>query len=114
MRNIGGSFGIAGVTTMLARGAQTHQAAMVQHLTPYDPTFQQRINEMSSVFANSGDPVTAVQRAYGAIYNTLVQQATLQAYLDNFRLLAFLCLLCIPAVLLFRKVKAAKGAPTLH
>src|SRR6185295_12255130 len=31
MRNVGGSFGIAAVTTMLARGAQTHQAAMVSH-----------------------------------------------------------------------------------
>ncbi|HEY0430700.1 MAG TPA: DHA2 family efflux MFS transporter permease subunit, partial [Pyrinomonadaceae bacterium] len=28
MRNLGGSFGIAGVTTMLARGAQVHQAAI--------------------------------------------------------------------------------------
>jgi len=32
MRNLGGSIGIAFVTTMLARGAQTHQALMVGHL----------------------------------------------------------------------------------
>ena len=42
MRNVGGSFGIAAVTTMLARGAQLHQAMMVSHLTPYDAAFQQR------------------------------------------------------------------------
>jgi DHA2 family multidrug resistance protein len=48
MRNLGGSFGIAGVTTMLARGAQVHQAAMVSHLTPYDPAFQQRFRELAS------------------------------------------------------------------
>src|SRR6266404_5649108 len=46
MRNIGGSFGIATVTTMLARGAQLHQAAMVSHLTPYDAAFQQRLHEL--------------------------------------------------------------------
>jgi DHA2 family multidrug resistance protein len=114
MRNVGGSFGIAGVTTMLARGAQVHQAAMVQHLTPYDPVFQQRLKEMAAVFANRMNPVAATQQAYGAIYGMLVQQATLQAYLDNFRVLAFLCLVCIPAVLLFRKVRATKQAPTLH
>jgi DHA2 family multidrug resistance protein len=114
MRNVGGSFGIAGVTTMLARGAQVHQAAMVQHLSPYDPVFQQRLKEMAAVFANRMNPVAATQQAYGAIYGTLVQQATLQAYLDNFRVLAFLCLLCIPAVLLFRKVRATKQAATLH
>src|SRR5580693_8506484 len=42
MRNLGGSIGIAFVTTMLARGAQAHQALMVGHLTPTDPAFAQR------------------------------------------------------------------------
>jgi len=113
MRNIGGSFGIAAVTTMLARGAQVHQAAMVSHLTPYDPVFQQRLREMAAALAR-GSPITASQQAYGAIYETLVQQATLLAFLDNFRLLAFLCLLCVPAALLFRKVKAGRPPPAMH
>ena len=113
MRNIGGSFGIAAVTTLLARGAQVHQAAMVSHLTPYDPVFQQRLREMAAALAQ-GSPITASQQAYGAIYATLVQQATLLAFLDNFRLLAFLCLLCVPAALLFRKVKAGRQPPAMH
>src|SRR3954463_1208331 len=46
MRNTGGSVGIAAVTTMLARGAQVHQATMVAHLTPYDPVFQQRLKQL--------------------------------------------------------------------
>lgn len=114
MRKLGGSFGIAGVTTMLARGAQVHQAAMVQHLTSYDPVFQQRLHELTAVFAPQSNAVSAGQRAYSAIYDTLVGQATLLAYLDNFRLLALLCLLCIPAVLLFKKVKTGKQAPPVH
>ena len=114
MRNIGGSFGIAAVTTMLARGAQTHQAAMVSHLTPYDPVFQQRLHELAAAFAARGNPLTASQQAYGAVYETLVGQATLLAYIDNFRLLAFLCLLCVPAALLFRRVMAGRQAPAMH
>jgi DHA2 family multidrug resistance protein len=114
MRNIGGSIGIAAVTTMLARGAQTHQAAMVSHLTPYDPAFQQRLQELAAAFGARGNPMTATQQAYGAIYETLVGQATLLAYIDNFRLLAFLCLLCVPAALLFRRVRARKAAPLMH
>ena len=35
MRNTGGSIGIAMMTTFLARGAQSHQATMVSHMTPY-------------------------------------------------------------------------------
>jgi DHA2 family multidrug resistance protein len=115
MRNLGGSFGIAAVTTMLARGAQEHQAVMVSHLTPYDPAFQQRLHELAAAFAARGsNPIGASQQAYGAIYETLAGQATLLAYIDNFRLLAFLCLLCVPAALLFRKVKAGRQAPAMH
>ena len=114
MRNIGGSFGIATVTTMLARGAQLHQATMVSHLTLYDPAFQQRLRELAAAFAARGNPMTAPQQAYGAIYGTLVGQATLLAYIDNFRLLAFLCVLCVPAALLFRRVKGRRQAPAMH
>ena len=111
MRNVGGSFGIAAVTTMLARSAQVHQATMVQHLTPYDPVFQQRLSEIVTRMSAQSDLITASQQAYGAVYQTLVRQATLLAYIDNFRFLAFLCFLCVPAALLFKKVKA-RGAPT--
>jgi DHA2 family multidrug resistance protein len=114
MRNVGGSFGIAAVTTMLARGAQTHQAAMVSHLTPYDSVFQQRLSEMVASFATHGSVVTATQQAYGVLYQTLVRQATLLAYIDNFRLLALMCLLCMPAGLLFKKVRARAGAAPMH
>src|SRR4051794_13615819 len=114
MRNVGGSFGIAAVTTMLARGTQTHQAAMVSHLTPYDPTFQQRLSDLASNFAAHGNMVTATQQAYAAMYQTLVRQATLLAYIDNFRFLAFLCVLCLPLGLLFKKVRARAGAAAVH
>lgn len=107
MRNVGGSFGIAAVTTMLARGTQVHQAMMVSHLTPYDPIFQQRLSELMTTLGGSIP-------AYGAIYQTLLRQASLLAYIDNFRLLAFMCLLCTPAALLFKRVRARRQAPVMH
>jgi len=114
MRNVGGSFGIAAVTTMLARGAQVHQAAMASHLTPYDPAFQQCLRELTMTLAAQGNPTTAPQHAYAAIYESLVGQATLLAYIDNFPMLAFLCLVCIPAAFLFRKIKGGRPAPVVH
>jgi DHA2 family multidrug resistance protein len=114
MRNTGGSIGIAAVTTMLARGGQIHQAAMVSHLTPYDPMFQQRMQQMTSAMAAQSDSVTGAQQAYGAMYGTLVKQATLMSYIDDFRLLAFLCVLCVPAAFLFKRVRAAKAAVSMH
>ena len=107
MRNTGGSVGIAIVTTMLARGAQAHQAMMVAHLTPYDPAFQQRVGEMAARGATT-------QQAYAGIYGTLVRQATVLSYIDIFRVLAFLCLLCVPATILFERVKKKAGPVAMH
>src|ERR1051326_8219846 len=109
MRNTGGSVGIATVTTLLARGAQVHQAAMVSHLTPYDPAFQERMRQLGS-----GAFTLGAQRAFAGIYGTLVRQATVLSYIDIFRLLAFLCVLGIPATLLFERVKKKPGAVAMH
>jgi DHA2 family multidrug resistance protein len=114
MRNVGGSFGIAAVTTMLARGAQAHQAAMVSHLTPYDPVFRERLREMVANFTAHANVVTATQQAYAAMYQTLVRQATLLAYIDIFRILALICLICLPAGLLFKKVKSRGGPAAMN
>jgi MFS transporter, DHA2 family, multidrug resistance protein len=106
MRNTGGSIGIAAMTTMLARGGQIHQAALVEHINPYNPTLQQRVQEL----VHSGmDP----QRAYAAIYGMVSKQAMVLSYIDNFRFLAFLCLLCLPAVFLFKRVRS-KGPVAMH
>jgi DHA2 family multidrug resistance protein len=110
MRNTGGSVGIATVTTLLARGAQVHQAAMVAHLTPYDPAFQQRLGQMAA----RGGAGVATQQAYAGIYGILVRQATLLSYIDIFRVLSFLCVLCVPAALLFERVKKKPGPVTMH
>jgi DHA2 family multidrug resistance protein len=111
MRNTGGSVGIAMVTTFLARGAQTHQAALVSHLTPYDPAFQERIKQIGGA---AGGSTVAAQQAYAGIYGTLVRQATVLSYIDVFRMLSFLCLLSIPATLLFERVKKRAGTVPMH
>ncbi len=108
MRNLGGSIGIAFVTTMLARGAQVHQSLMVGHLTPYDPAFVKRMNAAQAVLGQQTDPVTAKQQAYAAVYSLLDQQAHLWAFVDNFYLFALLALGGIPLVFLFKRVNYAK------
>jgi DHA2 family multidrug resistance protein len=114
MRNTGGSIGIALMTTFLARGAQTHQAAMISHLTPYDPAFQQRLHQITAAVVARGNPATAAQQAYSAIYGTVLKQSMLLSYIDNFRLLAGLCIVCIPAAMLFKKVRAGKAPVAAH
>ena len=114
-RNLGGSLGIAFVTTMLARGAQAHQALMVGHLAPGERAFDQQLAAARSQLAQHTDPVTATHQAYAAVYSLLDQQAHLWAYVDNFFVFGTLALCAMPLVFLFRRVTApAKTVETVH
>jgi DHA2 family multidrug resistance protein len=112
MRNIGGSIGIAFVTTMLARDAQAHQAMMVSHTTPYDPAFIHQVAATKAALAAHGDSVAAAKQAYQLIYQRVIQQASLWAFVDNFRLFGVLSIACVPVIFLFKKVPHHPRAPT--
>jgi DHA2 family multidrug resistance protein len=60
MRNIGGSFGIATMTTFLARRSQLHQNQMVSHISAFDHTTQLTMRGMTAWFQMHGsNPVEA-------------------------------------------------------
>jgi hypothetical protein len=63
-------------------------------------------------YLGGADPYTAHQKALGTLYGIVQQQASLLAYGDNFRLLGFLSLLCIPLALFFHRVRRhSRGRP---
>ena len=105
MLNLGGSVGIALVTTLVARGAQAHQALMVGHLTPADPVFVRQLMPPRPRWPGIADPVTATDQAYALFYNLLNQQAHLWAFVDTFRVFGLMVLCCIPLIFLFKRVK---------
>ena len=115
MRNLGGSIGIAFVATMLARGAQSHQALLVGHLTPTDPAFAHRFAAAQHLLARHADPVTATRQAYAGVYSLLDQQAHLLAFMDNFYIFGVLALCGLPLLFLFKRVTpAAKPVTAAH
>jgi DHA2 family multidrug resistance protein len=112
MRNIGGSFGIAITTTLVARATQRSQALLVGNLSPENPLYQDRLHALTAALsprlgADAGEGAIAI------LYKELVRQAALIAYVDSFRLIAVLCLLCVPLVLLFRPVRGG-GPAAVH
>jgi DHA2 family multidrug resistance protein len=110
MRNTGASIGIAAMTTSLARGAQAHQAVLVTHLTPDNPLYRQWLETARAGIADRLGSVTAGPAALGMLYQTLVRQATLLAFLDNFRMITGLAICCLPLVFLFRRVRTRPAA----
>jgi DHA2 family multidrug resistance protein len=106
MRNIGGSIGIASVTTLLVRGAQAHQSYLAADASAGNPVLGGLVRGIQAkLFSQGTDAVSAQHKALGALYRIVQQQAALLAYADNFKLLAILALLCIPLLLLFKRVK---------
>ena len=112
MRNLGGSIGIAFVTTMLARGAQAHQALMVGHLAPDSPAFRQQLAAAKHLLAHHADPAMAARQAYAAVYALLDQQAHLWAFVDNFFLFGTLAVVTMPLIFLFKRVTQPAKLPT--
>ena len=52
-------------------------------------------------------------QALGQVYNTLLTQASFWAFVDIFRTFGTLRLVCLPLVLLFKKLGAKRRAPML-
>jgi DHA2 family multidrug resistance protein len=101
MRNIGGSIGIATVTTMLARDQQEHVNLLGANVTAYTPQAQQLFVALKSAFMSHGaDAITATQQAYAAMMGMVQRQAAIISFLDAFRDLAVLFVILTPLVLL--------------
>lgn len=114
MRNLGGGIGISAVTTMLSRGAQAHQTILAGHFTPSDPQVQHYMRMFNSLFAHNGAVDFGNHKTLAALYQLLLQQAGLLAYMDNFRLLASISLACIPVVFLLKRLRAKAGPIAAH
>jgi DHA2 family multidrug resistance protein len=100
MRNIGGSIGIAGLSTLLSVRERFHSARIGESVTIYSGAVQERLQQSATYFMSQGsDPYSAHMRAIGAIGGAVRRQAFLLAYSDCF--LALGCVLLSSAIALF-------------
>jgi DHA2 family multidrug resistance protein len=94
---------------MLSRRTQVHQANLAAH-TANSNQMQSMLHTMSSVFATRlGSGPQALQQAYGSIYGTLQQQASVLGYKDTIVVMAVLTVAVMPLVLLARKPKPGEA-----
>jgi len=106
LRNLGGSFGVAFITTMIARRAQFHQAHLVEHLTPFDTTYQIASSKASQFLHQSGfDASTSGHGGLGIIYRQLLRQASMISFNDAFYLLSLLMICTLPLLILMKRDK---------
>jgi DHA2 family multidrug resistance protein len=100
MRQLGGSFGIAVITTFMAKDLVIHQAQVGSHLSVNDPVVQNKILILQHGMMSKGmDPATATKAAYTFLQGAVTKQAAVLSYMDVFLYIGVLFLICIPFVL---------------
>lgn len=110
LRNLGGSFGVAFITTMLARRAQFHQFRLTEDMNPFDPKYQMAIQKISHMPQVLG----STQAAQGVLYQQLVKQANVFAFNDVFWLSTVILLGIIPLAFFLRRVDSKAPVISAH
>ncbi|HEU4586322.1 MAG TPA: DHA2 family efflux MFS transporter permease subunit [Gemmatimonadaceae bacterium] len=110
-RQLGGSFGIAGISTLIIRFTAENRANLVQHISLSDPATLARLQALTHGFmSRSVDFWTAQRRALAVIDGEVMRQASVIAYSRVYVLSALIILLLIPLLLLVRRTRGASGA----
>ena len=108
MRNVGGSVGIALVSTFLARRSQIHQNMMVQHLSTGNHLVMSHLHGIQGFMflrvPSSGDGMAP---ALAILYRILQQQAHLLAFTDVYEGLMMIAAGAALSAYLLRKVRTA-------
>lgn len=114
-RQLGGSVGIAMLTTILAQREAYHHATLVERINVYNPAVMQRIEQLTGSFiAKGADPTTAHQRALTVIEGAVRTQAAVISFADIFHIVAIAFVLSLPLLFFLGSGKGAKPGADLH
>ena len=112
MRNIGGSFGIALMTTFLTRRTQFHQSSLVAHVTAGDLKTQRMVRGLELWFHSHGlDLYVAHRKALAAVYGLVQEHANMLGFVEAFWVMAVMFLCLLPLLLLPRYHAPKMGVP---
>jgi DHA2 family multidrug resistance protein len=106
MRQLGGSFGIALITTFMAQQMMVHRGNLVSKMDISSPAVVAKVNGLQQAFMSKGKtPEIALQSAYKVLDMGVMRQAAVLSYMDVFLYIGLLFLICIPFVMFVRGKK---------
>lgn len=109
-RQLGGSAGIAFLSTFVNHRLDAHYAVLSEHITAYSPGVILRLQQLQQFFMGQGYAAgTAKLQGLSLMQKTVLQQASVMSYNDAFVLMGFVFLLLMPLLLLFEKQSPVKG-----
>jgi len=114
-RNWGGSFGIAFITTASERRENLHQSVLGSTLDSASQAVQQGVHSLALQLVHYGfTAADAGPASLGIVYEQLLHQSMFLAFMDCFRVIAWLNIVAIPLVFAVRKFKPQGDAPAGH
>ena len=114
-RQLGGSFGIAIITTFLQSRTALHRADLVANTYATNPAFVERFQAALSHFMALGfSYIKAQAAAYAALDQAVTAQALMLSYNDAWMLILKSFLLTAPAILLLRKPRGRAAMGDAH
>ena len=103
-RQLGGSIGIAAITTLVAKQQFVHRSQLVYDISDTNPAYEARLNSGTSYFnTTTGDPSSIQDQALKLIDQAVNGQSALLAYRDVFYFVGFVFICALPLVLLLNK-----------
>ncbi len=109
MRQLGGSFGIALMTTFIQNRMVFHRINLLDNITQYNTPFNERFSMYTNNFLSKGFPLEEAHRlANRAMEGIVYKQSTLLTYTECFYIVGVFFLCCVPLLVLqIRKKKTA-------
>jgi len=111
VRNEGGSIGIALSSTFLQRMTQTHQTYLGADIASSSPGVLQQVQSVGSAIGGAAIDRTYDGMAY--LYQQVQRQATLLAYMDQYRMFTYILVALLPFVLFLKRPPRTTGKITL-
>jgi DHA2 family multidrug resistance protein len=114
-RQMGGSVGIALMTTFLAQRETLHRARLSEYVNAYSGPTQERLNAMSAGFMQKGyDSVAAHKMALGALNGSVNLQSAVLSFSDTFLVVAILFIVSLGLLVFMGSGKASKAPAEVH
>ena len=115
MRQLGGSFGIATLTTLISLRSAVHRNNLITNVNVYNPAYTDRFNGFLHRFMATGKSmIDATHMAYAAIEGAVTRQTFLLTYDDAYYVSGLVMLFSIPLLYLQPFKKAAKMPVDAH
>jgi len=110
-RQLGGSFGIAVIGSMVTHQLQIARATLVEDVTLTNPAVSQRVNQTSAYLQTRGmSPERAKQASYRIIDGAVMVQAATKAYNNGFMVILVASVVASPTILMLRSRGKRAGA----